>query len=312
MTEQNNGGGEKANNSTGEKQKKPTSAYRQLRRKFAKSRLRAPLTWLRHRNLRPADVFIASYPKSGITWTRFVLFEMLSGMPAGFRATNQLMTGIGQHSKGLRLLPGGGRLIGTHEQHRKEYKRAIYVVRDARDVVLSEYAFLKALDYFRGDLDEYISTFLFTCGSAYGYGPWHRHVSSWLDSPIAGTDNLLLVRFEDLRKEPVPWFARMAEFLGVDVDQEKIKLAVENNSIQKMREKENREPVRASIKGRFVRDGAVRGWVSKLTPAQVQLIEEHAGSALLRLGYPLSSQLRAEETPESTPTNQVNDPALRV
>jgi hypothetical protein len=79
-----------------------------------------------------------------------------------------------------------------------------------------------------------------------------------------------------------------------------------------MREKENREPVRASIKGRFVRDGAVRGWVSKLTPAQVQLIEEHAGSALLRLGYPLSSQLRAEETLESTATNQVNDPALRV
>jgi hypothetical protein len=311
MTEQNNGGGEKVNNNAGEKQKKPTSAYRQLRRQFAKSRLRVPLTWLRHRNLRPSDVFIASYPKSGITWTRFVLFEMLSGMPAGFRATNQLMTGIGQHSKGLRLLPGGGRLIGTHEQHRKEYKRAIYVVRDARDVVLSEYAFLKALDYFRGTLDEYISTFLFTCGSAYGYGPWHQHVTSWLDSPIAATDNLLLVRFEDLRKEPAPWFARMAEFLGVEVDQEKIRLAVENNSIQKMREKENKEPVRASIKGRFVRDGAVRGWVSKLSPAQVQLIEEHAGSALLRLGYPLSSQLRAE-TAASEAVADVNDSALRV
>jgi hypothetical protein len=305
MTEQNHGA-VKAQNNTGVKQKKPTSAYRQLRRKFAKTRLRAPLVWLQHRNLSPTDIFLGSYPKSGITWTRFVLFEMLSGMHAGFKSVNQLMTGVGQHTKALRLLPGGGRLVSTHEQYRKDYRRAIYVVRDARDVLLSEFAFLSALDYFRGDLDQFISTFLFTCGSAYGYGPWQRHVSCWLDSPIGGTENLLLVRFEDLRQDPVFWFARMAEFLGVDVHQEKIRLAVANNSIQNMREKENREPVRASIKGRFVRDGAVRGWVSKLSPAQVRLIEEHAGSALLRLGYPLSSQLNLETGGDSIMANQVS------
>jgi Sulfotransferase domain len=290
MSEQNS----KTNTSKGNlpgKQKKPTSTYRKIRRKFAKTPLRVPLLWLAHRGLRPADVFVASYPKSGITWTRFVLFELLSGMPAGFRATNELMSGIGRHAKGLRLLPGGGRLIGTHEQYRKDYKRAIYLVRDGRDVVLSEYAFLKALEYFQGSLDDYIKTFLFTCGSAYGYGPWQRNVTSWLDSPIAGTKDLLLVRFEDLRQDPITWFSRIIEFLGVEADREKIKVAVENNSIQKMREKEDKEPVRVSISGRFVRDGAVRGWVSKLSPEQVALIEEHAGSTLLRLGYPLSSQI---------------------
>jgi len=35
----------------------------------------------------------------------------------------------------------------------------------------------------------------------------------------------------------------------------------------------------------------VQGWRSKLTPAQVQLIEQYAGPALIRLGYPLSNQL---------------------
>jgi hypothetical protein len=311
MAQQHDSAGDEGRKETDAKQKKPTSAYRKLRRKFAKTKLRAGLVWLNHRNLSPTDVFVASYPKSGITWTRFVLFEILSGLPAGFKTTNQLMTGVGKHNKGLRLLPGGGRLVGTHEQYRKNYNRAIYVVRDARDVLLSEFAFLSALDYFHGDLDKFISTFLFTCGSAYGYGPWQRHVSSWLDSPIAGTENLLLVRFEDLRKDPVPWFARMAEFLGVDVDQDKIKLAVANNSIQKMREKEDREPVRASIRGRFVRDGAVRGWVSQLSPEQVRLIEEHAGSALLRLGYPLSSQLGAEAL-APVAINQVGDTTCRV
>jgi hypothetical protein len=299
MREQTNGAADSANGSQGAKQQKPTSLYRKIRRKFAKTPLRAPLVWLNHRGLSPADVFTASYPKSGVTWTRFTLFEILSGMSSSFKTTNQLMTGIGKHKQAMQLLPNGGRLIGTHEQYRKDYQRVIYVARDARDVVSSEYHFLSALEYFHGSMDEYIKTFLFTCGSAYGYGPWQRHVDSWLDSPLAGTDNMLLVRYEDLRKDPVHWFTQMVDFLGVNVDRGRIAQAVENNSLQKMREKEIKEPVRVSIKGRFVRDGAVRGWLSKLTPEQVRLIEEHAGGALARLGYPLSSELVAETEHET-------------
>jgi hypothetical protein len=99
----------------------------------------------------------------------------------------------------------------------------------------------------------------------------------------------------------------MAEFLGVDVDPEKMKLAVANNSIQQMRAKEDKEPVPASVKGRFVRDGAVRGWVPKLTPAQVHLIEKHAGNALIRLGYPLSSELEAEVVPNPLSLDRVSE-----
>ena len=207
---------------------------------------------------------------------------------------------MGLHKNALRLLPNGGRLIATHEYYRDAYKRTIYMVRDARDVLLSEFAFLSALEYYTQDLDHFVRTFLFTRVSA--YGPWHKNVASYLDSPIAKNGNMMLVRYEDLRKDPVPLFAQMADFLGAKVNEDKIKQAVANNSIQKMRDKEDKEPVRASIGGRFVRDGKVRGWISKLTPEQVQLIEEHAGSTLLRLGYPLSSQLVTEETPATETT----------
>ena len=307
MTEQNHGGTDKAQNKTSAKQKKPSSAYRKLRRKLVQSRLRVPIDWLHHRNFLPSDVFLGSYPKSGITWTRFVLFEILSGLQAGFKSINQLMPGVGRHTKAMRLLPGGGRLVCTHEQYHKDYHRAIYVVRDARDALLSEFAFLRALDFFRGDLDQFISHFLFTPVSAYGWGPWQRHVCSWLDSPIAGTENLLLMHYEDLRQNPVAGFSRIVEFLGVDADREKIERAIANNSMQNMREKERKEPFRPAMKGPFVREGAVRGWVSKLSPAQVRLIEQHAGNALLRLGYPLSSQLRAEEALHPVAINQASD-----
>lgn len=293
MNDQKPSNGNHSNNN-GSKTKQPTTAYAKFRRKFAQTPLRAPLVWMRHRDLIPSDVFFAAYPKSGTTWTRFVLFEILSGMSAGFKATNQLMPGVGLHKKALRLLPGRGRLVATHEHYRREYHRAIYMVRDGRDVLLSEYAFLNALDFFQGTQDDFVKHFLFTCVSA--YGPWHRHVDSWLSSPIANTENMMLVRYEDLRKDPVPGFVKMVEFLGVNVDVDKIKRAVENNSIQKMRAKEDKEPVRASVKGRFVRDGAVRGWLAKLSPEQVQLFEKHAGNALLQLGYPLSSQLQSEVT----------------
>lgn len=291
MTEQNNGGNSSNNNG---KQKKPTSAYKKFRRKFARTPLRAPLVWWRHRGLNSSDMFFAAYPKSGTTWARFVLFEMLSGKASGFKATNQQMPGVGMHHNALRLLPNGGRLVATHEYFRKQYHRSIYMVRDARDVLLSEFAFLSALEYYNQDQNSFVNTFLYTVVSA--YGPWHKNVTSWLDSPIANNGNMMLVRYEDLRKDPVPLFAQMADFLGATVSEQKITEAVENNSIQNMRKKEDKEPVRASIKGRFVRDGKVRGWVSKLTPEQVALIDKVAGPTLQRLGYPLGSEILAEQS----------------
>ena len=62
------------------------------------------------------------------------------------------------------ILAGGGRLIKTHEQYRKEYTKAVFLVRDPRDVVLSSYA--AAVDVglaplvSKGDLDSFLLSFL--------------------------------------------------------------------------------------------------------------------------------------------------------
>jgi len=281
--------------------KKPTSAWRKFRRSLSKTKLRGPHIWLRHRGISEADAFFCSYPRSGTTWSRFTLFEVLTGEAASFGAVNDGLRGIGRHSLGLHLLPGNGRLISSHEQYRKEYRKAIYLVRDARDVALSEFAYTTALEFFHGNLDEFLETFL--CKKISPFGPWQRHVNSWLDSPIAGTPNMLVVHYEDLRKSPFEGFTRMAEFLGVKVDAERIRRAIANNSLEKMKEKERLEPQRASVKDRFVRTGSVQGWRSKLSPAQVAFIEKHAGSALLRLGYPLSDTL-PESGSDATPALQ--------
>jgi hypothetical protein len=272
---------------------KPTNAYRKLRRKLSRTALRAPLIWLRHHGFRPADIFLGSYPRSGTTWTRFVLLEILTGQEGGFDEVNGILHGVGNHPTGAPVLPGGGRLLATHEQYRKPYHKAVYLVRDVRDVILSEFAYTTDLEFFKGDLDAFISEFLRK--KVNPFGPWQKHVASWLDSPIAGTPNLLPVHYRDLRKNPLEGFTRIAKFLGVNSDPALIQRAIEHNTLAKMKEKEKVAPQRASVKGRFVRSGEVQGWRAKLTNEQVQFIAEHAGSVLQRLGYPLSSETAEAE-----------------
>jgi hypothetical protein len=267
---------------------KPTNAYRKLRRKLSRTALRAPLIWLRHHGFRPADIFLGSYPRSGTTWTRFVLLEILTGHEGGFDEVNGILHGVGNHPTGAAVLPGGGRLLATHEQYRKPYHKALYLVRDVRDVILSEFAYTTDLEFFDGDLDAFIRQFL--CKKVNPFGPWQKHVGSWLDSPIANTPNLLIVHYKDLRKNPLEGFTRIADFLGIERDPSLIQRAIEHNSLARMKEKERVAPQRASVKGRFVRSGEVQGWRAKLSAEQVEFIAKHAGSILQRLGYPLSSQ----------------------
>lgn len=275
--------------SRGEVRGKKLGKIKRFRHLLSKTKFRVPLYWMRHRGLRPSDVFLVSYPRSGSTWSRFTLYEILTGREAGFYDVQVALPGIHCLERGIPVLPGNGRLVGSHEQFRKEYKRALYLVRDPRDVVISEYSYLKALGFFRGDFDQFVEGFVGANARVNGYGPWQRHVTSWIDSPIADTPNLLLIRFEDLRSDPEKSFESISEFLGVKTSRDVVQRALSNNSIERMKEKERAAPQLPLEKDAFVRSGTVGGWRGTLTPAQIQVIENYAGSGLVRVGYPLST-----------------------
>ena len=259
---------------------------KRLRYQLSKSSLRVPLVWARHRGVKDQDVFVASYPRSGSTWLRFLLFETLTKNDAGFDNVNRMLPDVGMHADATPLLPNQGRLIKTHEPFRPAYKRAVYVVRDVRDVVLSEYAYQNALGRIDETFNDYLTDFL--NGTATGYGSWQEHVRGWIDSPLAANGNLLVVRYRDLRKDTQTYLQRIVDFLGVDVDRQMIVRAVQNNEFQKMRAKEDKSPQlgkSAEGESRFVRKGAVGGWREQLTPEQLLRIEEKTGSMLARLRF---------------------------
>jgi hypothetical protein len=277
--------------------------YRLLHAKAARSKVRVPLVWSWHVGLKSEDVFQASFPRSGSTWLRFMLFEILCGEEAGFRKIEDRLPEIQWQRGKTGIFPNGGRFIKTHEQYRTDYKRAVFLVRDMRDVLLSCYA--RGLQdgivdlVSKGDFDSFLMSFL--KGKALQMGSWHEHTRTWLESPIAKNGNLMLVKYEELRKNPEPMLAQILEFVGVKPNMQVIRKAIEDNSLQQMRAKEDRAKKEGEFSillgphkntgedGRFVRKGSVGGWRSKLTEPQLKVIDDYAGEMLLRLGYELGA-----------------------
>ncbi len=284
---------------------------KELRFKASRTKLRAPKAWWEHRGLSSKDVYLASFERSGNTWLRFVLMEILTKDNAGFLNVNQVLPELGTHMETKPTLPNGGRLIKTHYMYRPVYKRAIYLMRDVRDVMLSNWArdkemgFAQYFDQGRG-MDGYVESFL--KGKVTRFGSWQAHVNSWLHCPLAKNGNLLVVRYEDLRANTEPGLMAMLEFLGIRADRDLIRRAIENNSLRAMREKEEKAKKSGATLGkgtllrkhnidkedaRFVRSGSVGGWREKLSPAQIEMVAKHAAEALMRTGYPVG-----RETPQ--------------
>jgi hypothetical protein len=284
------------------------NVYRKLRYNVARSSLRAPLTWMQHRGLNRNDMFLAAFERSGSTWLRFVLSEILSGQSAQFTNVNTVIPELFLHRQGKPVVGGQAKLIKTHEPYRGEYHRAIYLVRDVRDVLLSNYVREKAMGMTEfvsadGSLDQYMHQFL--AGKTVRYGSWQNHVESWLNSPLAARGDLLVVRYEDLRADTEAHLKTILEFLGVSASAKRIREAIENNSLEKMRQKEDKVKAdreksekdvllkfhrgNGSEDARFVRSGSVAGWRKRLSDYQLEEIDRLAGSTLIRCGYPLAS-----------------------
>jgi hypothetical protein len=220
-----------------------------------------------------------------------MLLELLTGYSSDFKKVNQLLPSIGDQSGAVPLLPEAGRLIKTHEAYRRQYKKAVYLVRDVRDVALSEHAYEKGLGRFDKDFDHFLQAFL--SGKINGYGSWQCHVNSWLDADSRGDIELLVIRYEELRRNPEEILANLLQFIGVNVDCRAIREGVANNSLDKMKTKEDMSPQMPRGDNRFVRSGSVGGWMESLTQAQVELIERSTGDALLRAGYKLGRESNA-------------------
>lgn len=244
----------------------------------------------------PDDVFIVSYPKSGNTWSRFLIANLLHPEePVNFANINQIVPDPEALSvRELSRLPRP-RILKSHQYFDPRYPKVIYIVRDPRDVVLSQYHFQIKRRVLNDDypLEPFVTSFI--AGVTTPYGSWGENAGSWLaaryDKP-----GLLLVRYEDLIADAVRELERIAVFLGTTATLQLLAQAVERSSATQMRKLETDQAhMWSSTKDTrkdvpFVRAAGAGGWKSKL-PEKSVLEIENAWYPLMRwLGYDLSSQ----------------------
>lgn len=168
-------------------------------------------------------------------------------------------------------------------------KSTICIVRDPRDVLPSFARHMgvdldTATDYMTdkyrtlqaGPNDPKVSDFI---------SSWVMNVRSYMESD---DHNILIIKYEDMREDPVKEFSRILEHAGVKPDDERVKQALEVCDIAKLREQEEKKGFGESsphAKNQFFGEGKTGGWKRKLTPAQRRRIEKVCGPLMKRLGY---------------------------
>jgi len=244
------------------------------------------------------DVFLISYPKSGNTWTRFLVGNLVSEDRAvDFLSIPEIIPHIDVMPKRFFESMPRPRIINCHEPFDPRYKRVIYVVRDPRDVAVSLYHFQRKRRTIDDSypMEQFLTRFL--AGDNVfppRMGSWAQNVASWI-AARQNTSGFLLLRYEDLLADAEGELAKVACLLGIKITPQRLARAVESSSAGSMRDLEKCQGERwHQSKGTrtdipFVRSASAGGWRSILSPACVAQMESVWGDIMTRLGYELSA-----------------------
>jgi aryl sulfotransferase len=232
---------------------------------------------------RDDDVIIATYAKSGTTWTQQIVGQLI------FDGDPEINIGEISPWLDLRIPPKTVKLSAVEAQtHRRFLKthlpvdalvfspdaKYIYVARDGRDVVWSMYnhhananaAFFEAINDSPGrvgppmpavdpDIRRYFRTWLEQDGTP--FWPFWENVRSWW--ALRNLPNVLMLHFEDMKRDLAAEMRRVAAFLEIDVDEARWPQMVEHCSFDWMK----RNAARAAPLGGIFWDGGAETFINK-------------------------------------------------
>jgi len=256
---------------------KQSVGHRLARRRFVSS-------------LRPTDVFIVTFPKSGTRWLGFFLASIIAQKQSQLQSSPLTVTDYGglvhdvnrQYHTLTPLNEFDGlldpRIFTVHASWDSSLPNVIYLVRDPRAVLVSYYHHFEIVD---GSFNRSMSDFISSPPQ-----DWNSHVRSWLEH--ADSERLLLLRYEDLHADPTRYFRDVADFAHIPTSEVELASAIDRSRFDNMRRVEDLTQdltKYADPSGRFVRKGKVDSWRDELSPEQIKLIEERNKTLMEQLGY---------------------------
>ena len=235
--------------------------------------------------------FLVSYPKSGNTWIRFLIGNLVDpSQPVTFANIEDRVPDIYQNTvKHLQQIPRP-RILKSHEYFDPRYKKVIYIIRDPKDVVVSYYHYhikVRTIDE-NYPLDQYVTQFV--AGELSPYGSWGEHVGSWLGARKS-SDGFVVVRYEDLLENTKNELQNISAFLNLRSNTEQLNRAISLSSFENMRKLEQEQahlwkPTRISrIDKPFVRKGQAGAWRSELHQSLARRVDTAWGNILDHYNY---------------------------
>ncbi len=113
---------------------------------------------------------------------------------------------------------------------------------------------------------------------------WSDHVKSWVD--VSGLP-LLVIRYEDMKSDPLETFSRAVTFIGLNHCPAEIEAALDRASFARLKQQEEEKGFseKSAASPGFFRKGIVGDWKNVLSKEQVKRIVEEHGDMMKRFGY---------------------------
>lgn len=224
---------------------------------------------------RENDIFLVSFPKSGNTWLRFLIGNYLYDN-IDFNNINDLIPDI--HVSNTKHLDGikKQRFIKSHFTFNPNYPKVIYIKRNIKDVTISYfYWFKKKNPNLFPSFEGFFSSFI--NDGAGPYGTWVDHINDW--SKKAKKENILIVDYDDLKKNTYQEMLRVLKFCNLPLDKEKLLVAIKRSNINFMAKLENKQRNSDFFKSfkdkglNFVRTDS-NDRIQKLNNEQIQILAD--------------------------------------
>ena len=272
---------------------------------------------------RADDIVIATYAKSGTTWTQQIVSQLIFDGAEGLNVSEM------SPWLDLRVPPKEEKLRAVEaQQHRRFLKthlpvnalvfspkaKYIFVGRDGRDVLWSMYnhhangneRYYEVLNDTPGRIGppigkppasvrDYFLTWLERDG--HPFWPFWENVRSWWE--IRHLPNVMIVHFEQLKKDLPAEIGRIAAFLDIQVSEESFGRIVEHCSFDYMKSHaENCAPLGGTLwqggARTFINKGTNGRWKDVLTPEDC---ERYESTAVRELGTDCAHWLMTGELP---------------
>lgn len=197
---------------------------------------------------RPKDVIVTTYPKSGTTWMKQIAVQIGylgdgdydhidDVVPWPDKLVPQEGPELNDIS-GLSDSPTGIHVIKSHLEAdyvpHESGVRCICVIRDPKDTLVSvvhfENGFNKLLFDHTIPVKEWVAAFQ---TEQFIYQPWAMLTDSWWK--LRDRDNVLVMFYEDMKRDPQSAVTQVAEFLGVELTTAQFDKVLEKSSFSYMK-----------------------------------------------------------------------------